>query len=308
MKGLELSEGYYQAHGRPMIVERFGNYAERIATGLVGDGSECFGFDDEISRDHDWGPGFCMWLVLSDHETISESLCEAMAELPRTFAGYGPRKPSDWGQGRVGVFEIVHFYRAFTGLDHVPGGLGEWLRLPESYLAACTNGKVFHDPLGEFTRWREKLLEFYPEDVRLKKIASRCMTIAQFGQYNFERCRKREEHWALKYAETMFCRDAISLAFLLNRRYCPFFKWMHRALKALPILGLWLHSRISQLVTMTSLDAKVAMIEEICGKLINELRSQSLSDSSSTFLLDHGPIVQNHIKDEAMRRTNVWVG
>ena len=308
MKGLALSESYYQAHGRPMILERFGNYAERIAAGLVGDGSECFGFDDEISRDHDWGPGYCIWLLPEDYEKISDSLCEAMAELPRTFAGYGPRAVSDWGEGRVGVFEIAQFYKAFTGLDHVPARLGEWLRLQECYLAACTNGKVFHDPFGEFTRWREELLKFYPEDVRLKKIAARCMTIAQFGQYNFMRCYKRGEYFALQYAETKFCHDAISLAFLLNRRYCPFFKWMHRGLKKLPILGEVLHSKISQIVTMTSHGAKEAVIEEICGILIDELRSQGLSVSSSSFLLDHGPIVQNNIKDEALRRTNVWVG
>jgi hypothetical protein len=308
MKGLELSESYYEAHGGPMILERFGNYAERIAAGLVGDGSECFGFDDEISQDHDWGPGFCICLVPKDSETISGSLCQAFAELPRTFAGHGPRMVSDRGEGRVGVFEIAQFYKTFTGLDHVPVKLREWLRLPEGYLAACTNGKVFYDPIGEFTRWREKLLAFYPEDVRLKKIASRCMTIAQFGQYNYQRCLKREEYFALQYAETKFCHDAISLTFLLNRRYCPFFKWMHRALKKLPLLGEWLHSRISQLVTTTSHEAKLPVIEEICGILIDELRSQGLSDSRSSFLLDHGPIVQNNIKDEAIRQTNIWVG
>lgn len=43
----------------------------------------------------------------------------------------------------------------------------------------------------EFTRWRKTLLDFYPEDVRLKKIASRCMTIGQAGQYNLARCVKR---------------------------------------------------------------------------------------------------------------------
>lgn len=308
MKGLELSESYYLTYGRPMISEEFKNYAERIAVGLVGDGSECFGFDDEISRDHDWGPSFCSWLVLKDYEVISGRLQEAIDRLPKSFAGHGPRKVSAWGEGRVGVFEIAQFYRAFTGLDHVPIKLEEWLRLPESYLAVCTNGKVFHDPLGEFSRWREKLLEFYPEDVRLKKIASRCMTIAQSGQYNFERCLKRQEHFALQYAETKFCHDVISLVFLLNRKYCPFSKWMHRSLKGLPILGESLYSKISQLLTLPSHEGKVAVIEEVCAALINELRSQALSDSSSSFLLDHGPVVQVNIKDKRLRQMNVWVG
>ena len=308
MKGLELSESYYWAHGRPMILEKFGTCAERIAAGLVGDGSECFGFDDEISRDHDWGPGFSIWLVSEDYEALSGTLQEVINNLPRTFAGHGPRRVSKWGEGRVGVFEIARFYMGFTGLDHVPVDLNEWLRIPESYLAACTNGKVFHDPLGKFTWWREKLLEFYPEDVRLKKIASRCMTIAQSGQYNFRRCLKRKEYFALQYAETKFCHDVISLVFLLNKRYCPFFKWMHRALLELPILGERLHSTISQLVTMSAHEGKVTIIQEICDTLITELRAQDLSDSGSSFLLDHGPVVQVKIKDNGFRQKNVWVG
>jgi len=308
MTGLELSENYYWVHGRPMILEKFGNWAERIAVGLVGDGSECFGFDDEISRDHDWGPGLCIWLAPKDYKTLSGRLQEAVNQLPRTFTGYGPRQESAWGKGRVGVFEISQFYMGFIGLNHVPVELDEWLRIPESYLATCTNGKVFEDPLGKFSSWREKLLEFYPEDVRLKKIASRCMAIAQSGQYNFQRCLKRREYFALHYTETKFCHDVISLVFLLNRKYCPYFKWMHRALHALPILGESLHLTISQLLTMTAHEEKVAIIEEICDTLISELRSQGLSDANSSFLLDHGPIVQSKIKDSALRQKNVWVG
>ena len=56
MKGLELCELYYKEVGAPMIAGKFPGYEEKIAVGLVGDGSECFGYDDELSRDHDWGP------------------------------------------------------------------------------------------------------------------------------------------------------------------------------------------------------------------------------------------------------------
>lgn len=308
MKGLELSEQYYQAYGMPMILERFPNYVERIAAGLVGDGSERFGFDDHISQDHDWGPSFCIWLERGDYEAISRRLEEAVERLPQTFAEYGPRNVSEWGEGRVGVFEIAAFYKRFTGLDHLPVHLEDWIRIPESYLAACTNGRVFHDPLGEFSRWRDELLKFYPEDVRLKKIAARCMTIGQSGQYNFKRCLHRKEYFALQYVETKFCFDVISLVFLLNRKYTPFFKWMHRSLRELPILGKRLHSEISQLVTMDSYEDKEALMEQVCQQIVSELQSQGLSDSDSRFLLDHGPFVQAKIKDSVLRQRNVWVG
>jgi len=308
MKGLDLSETYFMTHGMPMIQERFGPHADRIAAGLVGDGSECFGFDDDISKDHDWGPGFCIWLTETDYHSIGDELGDAIKKLPQVFSGYGPRKTSEWGFNRIGVFCIPEFYTNFTGLDHVPVELEEWLYIPENSLAACTNGKIFYDPLGEFSLWREKLTAFYPEDIRLKKIASRCMTLAQSGQYNYARCVKRKEFFAVQYAETKFCADVISMIFLLNRRYTPFYKWMHRALLELPNLGKWFHSKIATLVGMDNHDEKAALIEQMCRLIIVELKNQKLSESNSTFLLDHGPSVQSKIKDHNLRQRNVWVG
>lgn len=61
MQGLEIFARYFHTVGLPMLAERFPGHVKRIAAGLVGDGSDCFGFDDKISRDHDWGPGFCLW-------------------------------------------------------------------------------------------------------------------------------------------------------------------------------------------------------------------------------------------------------
>jgi len=308
MTGLELAESYFNQYGMPMLNERFGPYKHRIAAGLVGDGSECYGFDDEISRDHDWGPSFCLWLSKNDFKTIGRALQAEFDKLPKTFGGYGPRQVSDWGENRVGVFETGAFYQNFIGLDRLPNCLDEWLYIPENALAACTNGKVFHDPLGEFTQFRNGLKEFYPPDVQLKKIASRCMTVAQFGQYNFTRCVKRKEYIAAQYAETKFCADVISLTFLLNKEYTPFFKWMHRAVKQLPVMGEFIHKKLLEMVTTNDYTQKNAFIEEICAAIIKEFKKEGLSDSTSDFLLDHGPVIQQKIKDPELKKRNVWIG
>jgi len=308
VKGLELSEKYFNAYGLPLIKDKFSNYADRIAAGLAGDGSECFGFDDEISRDHDWGPSFCIWLVHEDFDKFGYQLQEEISKLPKTFYGYGPRKISNWGEGRIGVFEISQFFLNYIGMDHIPADLEEWLFIPESALATSCNGKVFYDPLGEFTNWRKRLLEFYPEDVRLKKIASRCMTVAQSGQYNFARSVKRGEYFAAQYAETKFCADVISMVFLINKKYAPYHKWMHRAVRELPVLGENIFLKIGDLITSHEYQKKIAIIEDICSLVLKQLRNEGLTDFSGDFLLDHGPIIQSRIKDPSLRGKNVWVG
>ena len=62
MKGLELAKKYYLECGAPMIKEQFGKYEHLIAVGLIGSGSECLGYDDDISTDHDFEPAFCIFL------------------------------------------------------------------------------------------------------------------------------------------------------------------------------------------------------------------------------------------------------
>ena len=60
LKGLELSRRFYFECGAPALKARFPEVMSRAAAGLSGQGSECLGLDDEISRDHDFGPGFCI--------------------------------------------------------------------------------------------------------------------------------------------------------------------------------------------------------------------------------------------------------
>jgi hypothetical protein len=300
LKGLQLAEEYYHQLGAPMLSCNFGALVDRVAVGLAGPGSECFGFDDEISRDHDWGPAFCIWLATDDYQRYGKELQKAYDSLPPIFLGLGPRRSSPGEEFRVGVCSIPTFYTIYTGLNHIPQDLNEWSRIPESSLATCTNGRVFADPLGEFSSWRQELLSFYPEDVRLKKIASRCFTLAQAGQYNLPRSIRRGERFAALWAVTQFCTDMLSLIFLLNRRYAPFPKWLHRSVRELPILGEWAYSVVTNLVSPADLNGTPPVIENACAVIIRELQSQRLSDSSSDFLLDHGNSVHSRIKDPSL--------
>jgi hypothetical protein len=308
MKGLELSKAFFNEVGLPMIEKEFRQYMDRIAIGLVGDGSDCFGFDDEISKDHDWGPGFCIWLTREDYQVIGQQLKSAYQRMPKSFKGYENRKTSQWGDNRTGVFEINQFYQNFIGFDRIPATVDEWLMIPENSLAACTNGDLFFDHRGEFAWWRKILSAFYPEDVRLKKIASRCMTAGQAGQYNLERSISRNEYFSAQYAVTKFCADIISLVFLLNRKYTPFYKWMHRAVNQLPVLGKNVYQSVLAITKEPQFEKKSEHIARFCAEVVKELNHQGLSDTKSDFLLEHGPIIQKRITDPHLRKRNVWVG
>ncbi|MCP4024192.1 MAG: DUF4037 domain-containing protein [Desulfobacteraceae bacterium] len=307
MKGLKLSHKYFITYGLPMIKNNFYPYYNQIAAGMAGEGSECLGFDDAISRDHDWGPGFCLWLDDKAYDRIGNQLQKAYDNLPRVFMGFY-RKKSQSSKKKVGVFRIAQFYKQFIGLPHAPKNQMQWSNLSDEYLCACTNGNVFYDPLGKFSDIRHTLLKFYPEDIRRFKIAAKCMHCAQSGQYNYMRSAKRREHFAAQYALTSFCSDIISLVFLLNKKFAPFYKWKHRAVLELGSLGRFVHDHITRLMSANDDIPKNDIIENICSRVINELKNQGMSDSNSLFLLDHGMAVQKRIKDKRWQARDAWGG
>ncbi len=95
MKGLELSEKYYNAFGKEMIEKNFPSLKGRVAVGLVGQGSECLGFDDNISKDHDYGPSFCLWLTREDYQVYGKALAEESRKLPKDIERVKGRLEAD---------------------------------------------------------------------------------------------------------------------------------------------------------------------------------------------------------------------
>ncbi len=305
MKGLELARAYYEEYGRPMIREYFPEYEERIAVGLAGEGSECFGYDDELSRDHDFEAGFCLWLTEEDSREIGFRLFRSYGKLPAEFRGIRKEKASLLGSSRKGVMTVREFYERMIGFPGVPEEPEHWLAVPEYALAQAVNGQVFRDDLGEFTGIREILLRGYPEDVRRKKIAARAALMAQSGQYNYSRCRKRGETGAAALAAAEFVKAGISMVFLLNNRYTPYYKWMFRSVKELPVLG-GLGPAMESLLTEGG--DRSLLIEEICGAVAAELKAQGLTDGDWDYLEPHALSVTEHIRDGRLRNLHLMEG
>ena len=229
MKHLELAREYFNNFGKPLIEQGFPEIADRYAAGLVGQGSGCFGFDDEYSKDHDFAPGFCIWLTDEDYDLYGAKLQEAYDFLPVEFKGYSKNNIVD--DTRMGVMKISDFYGSFTGCTDVPETNFDWFLISENNLVTATNGEVFVDKLGEFTRIREGLKKGYPKDVLYKKLAARACTISQAGQYNYQRCLKRGDKLTASLAAARFAEATMSMLYLLFGGAAPFYKWMYKGLE-----------------------------------------------------------------------------
>ena len=336
--GIQLAQSYWQTYGKPLLDQpKFAEYKNRIAAGLVGHGSECYGFDDEISRDHDFGPGFCLWLTDEDYAEIGADLQNAYDALPRKYAGFDsrnetPRAKSCESSKRVGVFRISEFFENLTGFPTAPAANEPhlWLSLSESTLAAATNGKIFADPLGEFSKARQSF-KLMPDDVRISLISRRLGMISQAGQYNFPRMIARKDASAAWLSINEFVRATASLVFLLNNPvtagYLPYYKWQFAALRKLSNrMASRLPEVCSKLESIMRLSSAACfggdgsggdgfgeggkgagiaqkqvaqIIDSICEDIVRELQYEGLSDCSETFLEWQRPYVEAHINSRA---------
>lgn len=321
MTGLTLSEQYYKEIGRPAIAAAFPELLPRMAAGLVGEGSECFRYDDEVSRDHDFGPGFCLWLSEEDYEQYGEALQALYENLPGEFAGFPARTAGSHAAKRLGVHSIRGFYSYFLGENvfrEFAGRLQEadpsattlLSRVPEERLATCTNGRVFEDGAGIFSKYREAILTYYPEEIRIAKIAAEVFRMAQAGQYAYARCMRHGEFTAAEFAKFQFAESVLHLQFLLNKKYEPYYKWSRRAAGELPLLrgvpvlldtllllgpqqNAW---RFYDDPYVNLKDEKVRVIEEICALCLKELRAQGLTGRDEAFLEPHVEEIYAHIR------------
>ena len=228
------SRRFYEEQVAPMIRTLFPQYEGRIAAGIAGEGSDCFGYYDEISRDHDFGTGVCLWLTDEDMQEFGRELSEAydalVDEKTRTFLTARLRE-------RRGVMSIHDFYSNILLIDcntaECKMSDQQWRSLDHACLATAVNGEIFRDDPGVFTNFRKLLLDYYPDSVWRMRIAEKMHEYSACLQVNYARCMTRNDMVAADICKVRGMEAAMELYFLLKRTYPPYYKWTYRALKEL---------------------------------------------------------------------------
>lgn len=309
MKGLALSKAFYEEYGKPMLEETFAEALPYMAVGLTGSGSECYGYDDEISRDHDFEPGFCIFLPGEDivDRRTAFLLEREYAKLPKEYMGITRGGISPVGGARHGVFRTEEFFLDKLGSPNGRLSVNQWLTIPEYALAEAVNGEIFEDAYGEVTRIREAV-SFYPEDVMKKKLAGHLLLMGQAGQYNYQRCIKHGETAAAQMAVYEFVKSAMAVIFLLNGTYQPYYKWSFRAMRELPLLSLSA-PLLEYLITTDNSEElapeKYMVLEGIASDVIAVLMERDMTKAICGDLEKHAYSVNDHIQDAALRNMHV---
>ena len=243
IKGLRLGELFYEEAARPIIETHFPALPHSAA--LLGWSSEVLSFDDEESRDHNWGPRFQLFLTPEDYDARGAEIMETFARLlPRTFRGYSTNFRAIPGDGPNVVLveppaegepvrhkidlETVEGWWHYN-MGRSPAGeltAADWLTFSEQKLLAFTSGRVFRDDLGlEDLRRR---FHYYPEDVWLYLLACEWKYVAQeeafVGRAGFV-----GDELGSALVTARIVRRLMRLCFLYERRYAPYAKWFGKA-------------------------------------------------------------------------------
>ena len=160
VRGGDLAEAYWTDVVRPLLHEHLRDVPH--ASGQLGGGSEVLGLDDDMSRDHDWGPRLTL-LVPADHIA---PVHEALAGLRAYYRGLPTRFATTSDPLVVHRIEIAdpdRFIFERLGVDpNGPWDPLDWLSMTGQSVLELRAGRLFVDTDGTITRIRE-MLTWYPD-------------------------------------------------------------------------------------------------------------------------------------------------
>jgi hypothetical protein len=248
MKGLQLAKHFYFDCVKQLITDHLPELKEKYAAGLIGYGSDVLGNDDEMSRDHEWGPRLLLFLDKELHSKYADKADKIFNEfLPPSFEGFSTRfkeaaecgtemSTDTSGFHHITITTPERFLELTLGFDSVPETDLDWLLISEQRLLEFTRGEIFEDFTGELSRLREQF-SYFPDDVWKYRMAFLLESLPWSSDL-ISLCGARGDHLSVQINLAKTVEKMMKLCFLLNKKYCPLYpKWLHREFKKLPELS-----------------------------------------------------------------------
>ena len=231
VNGGDLARQYYESVVAPLLAEFDGGMAH--AAGRLGQGSDVLGFDDAMSRDHDWGLRLTL-LVEAEHVATLAEFIES--RLPTEYLGYPTRFPLTTNgetRHRIDIDTAQQFSFALLGVDATSElTVPEWLSLSGQSILEVIAGPLFEDSLGTITTIRHQL-RWYPDDLWRHVVAKSWARLAEELPL-VGRAGMRGDELGSSVIGARLVSIAMHLGFQLERTWAPYPKWFGTAFQALP--------------------------------------------------------------------------
>lgn len=245
--GLTLCRLFYEQEVGPILNKNFPSL--RYSAAVIGWGSEVLGFDTPVSRDHHWGPRLILFLHKQDYSRLKAKIGETLSDsLPYEFLGYstnysepepnGVRHPIKIKRGpvnhMVNIFTLKSFFEARLGFDPSRKiAATDWLLFPQQRLLELVSGEVYHDGLDQLHEFRQKLT-YYPKDVWLYLLAAQWTRVSEEEAF-VGRTGDAGDELGSRLVAARLVHEIIKLAFLMEKQYAPYSKWLGTAFSRLKI-------------------------------------------------------------------------
>ncbi|UCC17489.1 MAG: DUF4037 domain-containing protein [Dehalococcoidales bacterium] len=292
MKGMDLSKKYYFECVKPLIQDNLPELEGKYAAALVGYGSDVIGNDDEISRDHEWGPRCHVFLSEEIHKRYGLQLDEILDNnIPLEFEGFPTRFTfaEHWGsipsKDSSGYHHVVistpqRFLKLTIGFPGVPGSDIDWLAVSEQRLLEFTSGEVFEDFPGELTEFREKLA-YFPDDVWRYRIAYSLSDIGCDDDL-ISLCGQRGDIISMHLNAARTVEKIMRLVFLLNKQYAPLYpKWLHRNFVKLPEIASEIEKSLLTMLEAREYQPKMEALKLIYERILTFMVNRDLCKKHS---------------------------
>lgn len=283
IKGLELSESFFNENKALLFKKIPSNAIEYITIGLFGFGSECYGVDDEISEDHDFDQGFIILVEDSVPLTDFLKIKQAYDCLPKLYKRFCLLNQTKHG---------VHYMKEY--LNYL--GVNDIKNISDESKALLLNGKLFYQGFAStFANLRYDIRKNSNYDF-LIDLSLKALEINKYIPYNLKRSLDRGDLYTFKSLKNNLVNHLIEFYYIYHKMYLPHDKLRLKLMDNNSIIKKWIYYILDH-------DDISKLYEEISAKIIETLHNFNVIKRINTlYIEDYKEEITSFIKEWNIKR------